>query len=120
MLDTSDGLAEGARLLASASRVRVVVEESRLPLAPGLRPYSRDVRRRRAISFFGGDYELLAAISRADLAPARRAVGSVGGRLTSIGRIERGRGAWLEGLTGTVQMPPTAWRPFDRRARALP
>ncbi|HXY47790.1 MAG TPA: thiamine-phosphate kinase [Thermoplasmata archaeon] len=119
MLDTSDGLAEGTRLLASASRVRVVVEESRLPLAPGLRPYSRDVRRRRAIAFFGGDYELLAAISGRDLARAQRAVRSVGGRLTTIGRIERGRGAWLESLSGTVPMPPAAWRPFVRHPRVL-
>jgi thiamine-monophosphate kinase len=120
MLDTSDGLAEGARLLAAGSRVRVVVEESRLPLAPGLARLARSPVGRRTLAFFGGDYELLAAIRPSDLRRVRRAVRRVGGRLTPVGRVERGAGAWLATTAGTVPMPAPAWVPFESVARPEP
>lgn len=120
MLDTSDGLAESARLLADASRVAVVVEESRLPLAPGVARLGRTVERRRAIAFFGGDYELLAALPPSDVGRARTRVTSAGGSLTVVGRVERGRGTRLETGAGWIPMPPSGWRPFDGKRRALP
>jgi len=115
MLDTSDGLAEAARLLADASHVRVEVDWDRLPLAtplldPALRP--RD-RQRRA--FYGGDYELLLALAPRSLGAARAAVRRAGGRLSPIGRVARGRGAWLKVGARTRPMPPAGWRPFARR-----
>ena len=117
MLDTSDGLAEAARLLAEASRVRVVVDEELLPFAPGVASLASGTGARRAIAFYGGDYELLATIPPRSLDRARRAVASAGGRLTRIGRVGRGRGAWLARGSTVVAMPVPGWRPFERRGR---
>ena len=116
MLDTSDGIAESARLLAAASRVRVVVVEGALPLAPVVRRI-RSAARRRAAAFYGGDYELLAAVPPGRLGVATRAVRGVGGRLTRIGSIARGRGALLLTDRGPKPMPEAGWRPFPRRPR---
>jgi len=120
MLDTSDGLAEATRLLASASRVRIVVDESRLPLPPELLRVPRSSGRRRTVTFFGGDYELIATLRPTDLSKACAAVRSVGGALTPIGRVERGRGAWIHGASGLEPMPAPGWRPFDPPTRAVP
>ncbi len=112
MLDTSDGLADSARLLAQASRVRVVVEEDQLPYARGLERAARSAAERRSMAFYGGDYELLAAVPPRRWAAARRAVERAGGTLTRIGRVAPGRGAWLERDRRQVPMPPGGWRPF--------
>jgi len=113
MLDTSDGLAESARLLAAASRVRLIVEERALPLVPSLRRLAPG-RRRNTAAFYGGDYELLATVPRARLPDAARAVRAAGGTLTPVGHVVRGRGALL--LTGRrlEPMPRSRWRPFGR------
>jgi len=113
MLDTSDGLAEATRLLAEASRVRVVVEEHRLPFAPGLARLARSPAGRRTLAFFGGDYELLATLKPSDLRRAGTAVRGVGGRLARIGRVERGAGAWLVTARGLTPMPGPGWVPFE-------
>jgi thiamine-monophosphate kinase len=110
MLDTSDGLAESSRLLAEASRVRLVLDERRLPLAPGLARLP--TRARRAAAFYGGDYELLAAIPPERWIAAARAVRGVGGRLSAIGRVEAGTGAFLNERLKTVPLPPAGWQPF--------
>ncbi len=120
MVDTSDGIALASKLLADASGVRIVIEERQLPEAPGLARYARDLARRRAILFFGGDYELLATLAPRSVAAATRAVTSVGGRLATVGRIERGRGAVLDTTGGRMPMPSPIWQPFAPRGRALP
>jgi thiamine monophosphate kinase len=45
---------------------------------------------------------------------ARSALRRVGGRLTTIGRIEAGRGAYLARDSEERPMPAGGWRPFDR------
>ncbi|HTT15388.1 MAG TPA: thiamine-phosphate kinase [Thermoplasmata archaeon] len=110
MIDTSDGLAEAARLLAHSSAVRLEVDERTLPLDPAVRRLP--ARRRRAAAFFGGDYELLAAVPPGRLPAARRAVGATRTRLTVVGRVARGRGAVLLNSAGARPMPPPGWDPF--------
>ena len=114
MTDTSDGLAEGARLIASASGLRVVLREADLPWASALR--RRPATERRAIGFYGGDYELLATVPARHVARALRSVAGTGTRLTVVGRVERGRGAVLE-VDGAVRRPLEApgWDPFRVR-----
>ena len=117
MLDTSDGLAEASRLLADASHVRVEVDEDRLPLTPALRDPNLSAAERRRRTLYGGDYELLLTLPAQGLPAAQRAVRRVGGRLTAIGHVVRGRGAWL-GSGGRMRpMPPAGWRPFARQTR---
>jgi len=119
MLDTSDGLAEACRLLAVASHVRVEVDERRLPLAPGLRDPRLSVPVRRQRAFYGGDYELLLALPEGAFPAAQRAVRRVRGRLTAIGRVARGEGAWLRSGGRLRSMPGSGWAPFARKRRRL-
>lgn len=112
LIDTSDGIAEAARLLARASRARVVVEEARLPYARELEQIAPTPGRRRAVAFYGGDYELLAAVPRRALPRAVAAVRRAGGQITVVGRVERGRGAWIETLRRRLPMPEPGWQPF--------
>jgi thiamine-monophosphate kinase len=112
LIDTSDGIADATRLLARASHARLVLEEDRLPIVRGALAVAGSPEGRRAIAFFGGDYELLAAVPRKRWTRAARAVERSGGRLTLVGRVERGRGAWLD-VAGTRRpMPEAGWQPF--------
>ena len=115
MLDTSDGLWEASSLLAAASRVRVVIDEERLPLDPALQRLP-PLARARAVGY-GGDYELLAALPPGAVAVAGAAVRRVGGRLTAIGRVERGAGSWLQRGASRTEVPPGGWRPFEPSGR---
>jgi thiamine-monophosphate kinase len=118
MLDTSDGLAEGCRLLAAASRIRTVVEDRALPIDPGLVRAGLSERQQREVAFYGGDYELLAAVPPDRAKAAVRSVRAVGGCLTPIGTVVRGHGSVLI-VGGTERpMPRGGWDPFaPRRAR---
>jgi len=120
MLDTSDGLAEAARLLADASHVRVDVDWDHLPLVRRLRDPALPPAERRRRAFYGGDYELLLALPPQSLPAAQAAVRRVGGRLSPIGRVARGRGAWLTVGSRTRPMHPAGWQPFARRNRRGP
>jgi thiamine-monophosphate kinase len=112
MLDTSDGLAEAAHLLARASGVKVTLAWERLPLAlPWRRPGTRRVALDQWV-FFGGDYELFATLSARRLTRVQRLVRSRGTRLTVIGRVERGAGAWLSEAGRTTPLPHAGWKPF--------
>jgi thiamine-monophosphate kinase len=118
-LDTSDGLADSARLMAAASHVRLIVDEDSLPFAPGLARVATGRAGRRAVALFGGDYEILAAVPADRVAAAAHAVARAGGRLTVIGRVTRGRGAWLEAEGKRTAMPPAGWQPFARSISVL-
>jgi thiamine-monophosphate kinase len=73
LLDISDGIARDAEHLARRSRCRVVIDLDGIPLADGAEP--DDLA-------FGEDYELLAAVERAD-------------GFTVVGRCEEGTGVDL-------------------------
>jgi thiamine-monophosphate kinase len=90
MMDLSDGLASDARRLAEASGVRIVLDASALPLAPGA-----DVE----LAATGGeDYELLVCV------PA-----GVPADVTWIGEVQAGSGLqWLNAPPGA-----DAWRGFE-------
>jgi thiamine-monophosphate kinase len=111
MIDTSDGLADGARRLAHASRVRVVLDIKRLPLDPGLARL-HPASQRLEVAMYGGDYELLASVAPDRVAQAVRSVRAVGGRLTPVGWVEPGRGAYLTDAGRRNPLPKTGWDPF--------
>jgi thiamine-monophosphate kinase len=112
MMDTSDGVADSARLLSEASRKKLILRTPDLPIYPRLtRRVSRPAERLQ-IAFFGGDYELMATLRREDFRAARRALARFGCPLTIVGRVEPGAGAWLEDDRGLRAMPSAGWRPF--------
>ncbi|MCI4354652.1 MAG: thiamine-phosphate kinase [Thermoplasmata archaeon] len=112
MLDTSDGLADSARLLAAASGVRIIVEAERLPIDPGLRRAVPDPAERLRHAFLGGDYELLATVAPESFPAARATLRRLGCPLTEIGSVEAGTGAWLKQEGPRRPMPEGGWRPF--------
>lgn len=115
MLDTSDGLGEAARLLAAASGVGILLDEERIPWAPGLRQASRT--RRLRWGFFGGDYELLVTIPKNRWAVAQRAVGRISGRLTSIGTVTSDGSVRLLQGGRERELPATTWDPWRSPVR---
>lgn len=114
MIDVSDGVARDAGRIAAASKVRVVLEESTLPISEELREAANRLGEidgkqgaslARDLFLFGGeDFELLFAT------PAEPAEGEELARRASsvpvqrIGRIEAGEpGLWIEGTSGEVE-----------------
>ncbi len=117
MIDTSDGLADSTRLLAQASRARLIVDSGAIPWDPALASLRRAAR--EEAGFFGGDYELLAAIPPRARDRAMQAVTSIGGTLTVVGRVERGRGAYWVGPEGRYRLPAAGWQPFEAGVKCI-
>ena len=112
MIDTSDGLADAAHLLAEASQVQVTIDAGAIPITPRLRGRLRGAKSELKAAFYGGDYELLAALSPGSLASARRRLATFGCPLTVVGRVAKGRGARLD-IGGRVRpLPRAGWRPL--------
>ena len=93
-IDLSDGLADGIRQLASASRVGAIVDAAALPIEPGARTWFEQTGLDPVLaSLVGGeDYELLFTVpvtARRRLAAVKKLVKHL--RLTRIGRMTKER-----------------------------
>ena len=120
MLDTSDGVAESARLLSEASGVRVELDLAKIPRDPALATV-RGGDAREAAVFYGGDYELIAAIPADRVSAALRSVRAAGGTVTVVGAVGPGQGAFLRRGESAVPMPRAGWDPFAAaRGRVSP
>lgn len=112
MTDTSDGVADAAHLVAEASHRRIILQAELLPLHPRLRQMGRPFSQQLRAAFYGGDYELFATMMPAHLPRASAALRRLGCPLTVIGRVEEGRGAWLERRGRLRPLPLAGWRHF--------
>lgn len=113
LIDTSDGFAEAARLLAQASRLRLVVEEAALPWDRHLRSSRLAPADRLRMAAYGGEYELLAALPpsayhRLQARFRQRRLAP----LHAIGHVARGSGSWLLRAGRLTELPRSRWRPW--------
>ncbi len=97
MIDLSDGLAGDAAHLATAGRVRLVVDLERLPVADGVADLAAATDQDALVlaASAGEDYELLAAVPADRVGAATAAVEATGTSLTPIGEVRRGAGLVL-------------------------
>ena len=114
-MDLSDGIADAAATIASASGVGVVIEAAALPYHPGVADVA--ARQGRSISDFvlsgGEDYELAFAVPvrrRSRFLLAARRAGQI--RVTRIGRFETAPGAWIQDADGRRAPLPAGFGHF--------
>lgn len=100
-MDVSDGLVGDLEKMCKASGASATVEAARVPLSDAARAaLAADPSLIERILTGGDDYEILAAVEDAKVAPMCRAAAAAGVPLTEIGRIARGVGVDILGLDG--------------------
>ena len=92
-LDVSDGLIADLGHIADVSKVRIVVEASRIPLSSALRAFWGDDAARAATA--GDDYEIAFTAPPQNRAAVLAAAQQSGTPIAEIGRVEAGEGVDL-------------------------
>lgn len=117
-MDISDGLAASLHQLAALNPCGFVLEVDRVPLDPAALAAARSPTDpwQWAVQG-GGDYELLAALAPDQAGAALAAVEGAGGRLTVVGRAERGGGVWQERNGKREPLPDEGWEHFRATTR---
>jgi thiamine-monophosphate kinase len=115
MIDVSDGLASEVNHLSRLSRVSLVVEADRIPLAPATAILARtlDANALEWALNGGEDYELVATVAPGQFSAMARAVQKkTGTRLTVVGRVEAGAGCYLVKEGKPSPLEPTSYDHF--------
>jgi thiamine-monophosphate kinase len=88
-IDVSDGLAADIEKLARASHAGATVQADKVPLSPAARKVlARDPKLLAALLTGGDDYEIVAAVSEANVGAFESEAKTRGVAMTAIGRIE--------------------------------
>jgi thiamine-monophosphate kinase len=92
-MDISDGLADSLHQLAKMNNVGYEVALDDIPIHENTTKISEELKipLEDLTVFFGGDYELLVTVDPAHWELAERAVATVGGQLTQIGKVTRNK-----------------------------
>lgn len=117
MVDVSDGLAGDAGHLAAAGGVRVVLEATSVPVAPGVAEVTGQAHALETALHGGEDYELCFAAPPGSVDPGALSA-AAGVALTRVGRVEAGSGVWLQAPDGSVT--PVARGGYDHLAGGRP
>ena len=100
-MDVSDGLVGDLAKLAAVSDIGASIEAARVPLSPAARAaVAGDASLIEAVLTGGDDYEIVATIPQNRLAAFQEAAAATGIEVTTIGRIEAGKGVKVIGPDG--------------------
>ncbi|WP_026974563.1 thiamine-phosphate kinase [Alicyclobacillus contaminans] len=112
--DISDGLASELNELAEASRVRLRIDQNRVPVHPAVRNFAR-ARGESPLEYawYGGeDFQLVGTAPPFAFARALARCQSVGISLTQIGRVEEGDGVVVESAAGLTVLEAKGYNHF--------
>jgi thiamine-monophosphate kinase len=115
-IDVSDGLALDLHRLCRASGVGARIEETSLPLSPGLLAWERAWKRDPAIAGVSGgeDYELLFTSGSEE--KLSRFLDGLDLFVTRIGETTEGESVEITGRDGVVRaLSPTGWDHFEKQ-----
>jgi thiamine-monophosphate kinase len=112
--DVSDGLPADLGHIAAASGVAVVIDTARMPLSPPAEAIAAGDPSAVISALIGGDdYEIAFTASPRDARRIGKAAASAGVRITSIGRVEAGKGVTVLGSDGEpLALPVSGYRHF--------
>ena len=97
-MDITDGLLFSAGEIARMSEVHISLESSKIPISKEARKFIGEHKvKERDLLNNGEDYELLVTIRKDAFENVRSRVEVIGGELTAIGSVKKGRGVLLDG-----------------------
>lgn len=96
--DISDGLASELHHLSEESKVKIVVEKKKLPLARSVRKVAKALNKNSfEIALYGGeDYELVFSVKPSLMEKVQEALAKIGTKVTVVGKAQKGRGVFLK------------------------
>jgi len=97
-IDVSDGLIRDLWNLSKGSGVKLVLERGKIPVSPALlRLTSKLGRSAWDFVLYGGeDFELIFTVSPRRWNDVERMLGKLGTKVSVVGRVEKGRGVFLQ------------------------
>jgi len=110
-MDVSDGLGATLGEMAKQSGVHFEVAWDRLPLPEDLRKMALPEAKELAL-YTGGDYELVATVTRSKLAGLQKRLADSRHKLTVIGGVAEHGGNALHTPEGTVTLEDRGWEHF--------
>lgn len=113
-IDITDGLASNLWQLARESKVKLVVDEARVPIHPLVKRFSKRFGvKLEELAWFGGeDFELLFSVKSKLWSKVERALQKLGTRVTAIGKVERGRGVFVQKQEKFEKLPDRGYEHF--------
>lgn len=104
-IDVSDGLSLDAARIARASRLALILDPARIPIAAAARRLARRTGRTPLDHALGDgeDYELLLALPSSACASAQALLRRWGVKATEVGSFRRGSGLWFRGPNGALR-----------------
>jgi len=113
-IDVTDGLAANLWQISRMSKVKLVVDYSKIPVSPQVRKFARDhgFDEREFVLFGGEDFELLFTVRRDGWEKVKRGLSRRHIKVSAIGEAVRGRGVYIRTEEGIEKMPDRGYEHF--------